>query len=96
MAKYIHLTKESGFELDPEKGNLISKEYKGLFVYKFSEEFPLEETMSAWGNRTPIIIDCPEHLVVFVQDDPIGDDPHMTEYVIPFEAFAKCRYWQLN
>jgi len=96
MALWIHYTKNPySFELFPDGGEQISQEY-GLFVYKFLDDFPVEQRMREWAYRDPMIIKCPEKLVELVQTDPIGEDPSRDEYVIPHKHFDKCEYWRLS
>ena len=89
--QYIHFTKEAVFSLCRGAGDSISKEYDGLFVYQYTDEFPLSERQREWAYRDAVIIRCPTELVEFVQDDPLGHDCTRDEYLIPCKHFKNCQ-----
>lgn len=99
MATWIHFTKdvfrfaESRFLTTVEKTTPEMFSDEGLFVYRFTDDFPVAERSAAWGGRDAVYIKCDEALVEFVQSDPLGDDPTQDEYLIPLAAFGRCEIW---
>lgn len=90
MTTWIHFTKSTNFKLTRGGGDSISREY-GLFVYKFTDDFPLEEMRAKWAYRDVIFIKCDDKYVDSVQDDPLCRDPSLDEYVIKSMHFNKCQ-----
>lgn len=94
MTTWIHFTKDAReFELTRQGGDSISQEFDGLFVYKFTDEYPIEQRRRDWANRDVIFVSCDVELVELVQRDPIGSDSSRDEYVIPSKHFDKCNWW---
>jgi len=95
--QYIHFTKDANnFDLEISGGSSVSQNVDGIYVYKYTEDFPVMERSAKWNYREPIIILCEETLVKFEQNDPLGTDETYTEYVIPASAFPFCAWWKLN
>ena len=94
MATWIHFTEDVGEFLEQlsyhEDDSPDSFSDEGLFVYKYHQDFPVEERGLAWGGRTDIIIECDEKHVELVQTDPLGDNPDNDEYIIPVANFKHC------
>jgi hypothetical protein len=66
---------------------------EGLFVYKFTYDFPIDERRAGWGGREPVFIQCDAKYVELIQSDPIGNDETRDEYMIRVENFDKCTIW---
>ena len=94
--QYIHFTQDShSFTLENGGGSLVSQDADGIYVYEYTENFPVAERSAKWNGREPIIIECEENLINFEQDDPLGNDRTFTEYVIPASVFSQCNWWKL-
>lgn len=91
---WIHFTDDLEFKLSEEslKADAVSKEYSGIFVYKYHNEFPVKERSMEWGGRHPVLIYCDKEFVGLIQTDPLDSDPDRDEYVIPYEHFDKCSW----
>lgn len=94
---YIHFTEDisrfedGGFlnedEVPPESPD------QGIFVYKYSDSFPLEKMKAAWGWRDEVFIEgvnkeAEEHIELFQKND---DESTRDDYFIPKEHFKKFR-----
>lgn len=91
MQTWIHFTEDVFDALEAiEDDSPESFTDEGLFVYKWHSDFPEAERSAAWGGRMALLINCPEHLVELIQEDPLGDNPDNDEYMIPIDAFAEC------
>jgi len=94
--QYIHFTDNiQAFTLTQGGGSSPSQNVDGIYVYEYTDDFPVDERSAKWNYREPIIIECDENLVKYEQGDPLGHDETYTEYVIPAAAFAKCKWWKL-
>jgi len=94
MALWIHFTDSDNFDLAALTAG-VHGEFPGLFVYRYSESFPVAERSREWGHREAVIVECDENLVKCVQPDPLGDDETRDEYLIPPVAFDRCDWWWL-
>ena len=91
--KWIHFTDNETDQLIVNGGNQISQEEGGLFVYKYTPEFSINEAMEIWGRMNYLIIECDEALVELVQENPLEDRPEFDEYLIPYEYFNKIKVY---
>lgn len=85
--KVIHFTDNENFSLadllDPQLIEGISKEFGGLFVYKYSSDFPDE----IWEGREKFVFEIDEKYLELVQENPLDDDSRLDEYLIRRENF---------
>jgi len=95
---WIHFTNDVvNFELTRAslmRGGTCARSFKGLFVYKFTEDYPIEERRAEWAYRDIIFVKCDEKFVEWFQDDPLGEDKTRDEYLIPARNFKKCEWWR--
>lgn len=88
--KVIHFTENENFDLKNLKNSKeiigISSEYDGLFVYKYSLDFPDE----IWSGRNKVIFNIDDQHVELIQENPMNDS-RLDEYLIRSKNFKSIK-----